>query len=244
MALTNLGLGNPMACQDYCREHEGQLHPLLNPQETPCGGISLYHPDWMHTKSLGTDAYLLGSCLAYMAQKILPASAEQNVAIMWDDIREYQSTHKAECRMSRLTWTMVKNDPFPKLSAKAMEIRWLIAPVAEVLKPWRGNTIVAWLYDLLQLSKGMDDLVFGNKTFRLTAEEARALGAATFAYNAIILGGNPSQSLLGISTSQASHFVILQSRTIICCTLVCMPATQASIQDWAFATKEKTSCPW
>ena len=121
-----------------------------------------------------------------MAQKILPATAEQNVAIMWDDIREYQSTHKAECRMSRLTWNMLKNDPFPKLSAKAMEIRWLIAPVAEVLKPWRGNPIVAWLYELLELSKGMDDLVFGNKTFRLTPEEARALGAATFAFNATL----------------------------------------------------------
>ena len=88
--------------------------------------------------------------------------------------------------MSRLTWNMVKNDPFPKLSAKAMEIRWLIAPVAEILRPWVGNAIVAWLHELLELSKGMDDLVFGNKTFRLTPEEARALGAATFAFNATL----------------------------------------------------------
>ena len=134
-----------------------------------------------------------------------------------------------------------QNDPFPKLSAKAMEIRWLIAPVAEVLKHWVGTAIVAWLHELLELSKRMDDLVFGNKkTRRPTPEEARALGAATFAFNATL-------SKLAWRFHQRGQPFCPHTppeRITICCILVCMPAKQASIQDFPFATRAKASCPW
>ena len=175
-----------MTLQEFLQEKQGDVHPLLNPAETPCGGLSLYRPDWMHTKTLGTDAYLLGTVLAFMAKKVLPGSAENNVSMMWETIREQYKIHKVDCRLSQLTYNMVKHEPFPKLSAKAMEIRHLIGPVAKVLEVWVANPVVAWLHKLVVLSKGMDDLVFGNKSFMLSPVDAQALGEAIFAFNSTL----------------------------------------------------------
>ena len=174
-------MGN-LSLQVFLQEKD-DVHPLLNLAETPCGGLSLYHPDWMHTKCLGTDAYLLGTCLACMAKKVLPGKAEDNVSYMWAIIREQYRLHKVGCRMSQLTLNMFKHEPFPRLSAKAMEIRCLLGPVAKVLEAWVSNPIVAWMHKLLVLSKGMDDLVFGTKSFKLSSADARALCQAIFAFN-------------------------------------------------------------
>ena len=78
----------------------------------------------MHTISLGADAYLLGNVFTYMAQVVLPSSADANMAVMWDSqwesIQHFYNTHSTPCRMSRLSMAMMKHESFPRLSAKLL----------------------------------------------------------------------------------------------------------------------------
>ena len=78
---------------------------------------------------------------------------------------------------------MLQNDPFPKLSAKAMEIRHLLAAVIHFSSAWLANPIIARFQKLLQLSHGLDEIVFSNKTFVLSMLERQALKEGTFKYN-------------------------------------------------------------
>ena len=52
------------------QEKRGAVHPLFHPLSTPGGALSLWVPDWMHSKHLGTDQSLLGSTLKYLVDRI------------------------------------------------------------------------------------------------------------------------------------------------------------------------------
>ena len=164
-------------------EKHDKVHPLFKPDMTPGGGLSLFYPDWMHTKSLGTDAHLVGSCLAFMAQKVLPGGVDASMAVMWDSIQEFYKAHKTPCRLTNLTYKMVKHEPFPRLAAKAMETRHLVPALQEILEPWVGIAEVAYFQRLLTLSRRLDDLVFENKTFKLSEDERQDLCQGIFEYN-------------------------------------------------------------
>ena len=138
----------------------------------------------MHTKCLGTDSNLVGSCLAYMAKELLPGTITDNVAAMWQDISSYYKANNTPCRLSHLTVKMIKNDPFHRLAAKAIEIRWLLPAVETILRPWTArDASVAWMHRLVVLSCRMDAIVFQNKSFLLTADERVALKGFIFEYN-------------------------------------------------------------
>ena len=141
----------------------------------------------MHTKCLGTDSNLLGSCLLYMVKHIMPGSAEDNLAMLWSSIREHYRTNKTSCRLSNLTLKMLKHEPFPRLAAKAMEIKCLLPAVEEVLKPWMGNNAhLQWFHKLVVLSRSLDDVIFGNKTFLLSKKERVLVRRAIFQYNQLL----------------------------------------------------------
>ena len=93
-------------------------HPLFQPASTPFGGLSVWHPDWMHTKCLGTDASLLGSVLMFLIQEVMPETAEGNLATIWQSVQLFYRAHKTRNRLGRLTINMVKHEPFPRLAAK------------------------------------------------------------------------------------------------------------------------------
>ena len=57
--------------QVFLAEHP-RPHPLFDPAVIPAGGLSVWQPDWMHTKLLGTDATLLGSCILYLIKEVMP----------------------------------------------------------------------------------------------------------------------------------------------------------------------------
>ena len=152
----------------FLQEHP-DAHPVLQPTVIPGGGLSLFVPDWMHTKSLGVDANLLGSCIAYLARVALPGTQEENIALIWYGIqREYRS-QKTAGRLGRLTFNMVKNPPFPRLSAKANEIMCLLPVMETLLQGWApSDPILVWFHRLVALSAQIDNLVFQNKTFVLS----------------------------------------------------------------------------
>ena len=95
----------------FLEEHP-HAHPVLQPRVIPGGGLTLFVPDWMHTKSLGVDANLLGSCIAYLAKVSLPGSVDANIALLWDGIQEQYRSQKVGGRLGRLTINMVKKWPF------------------------------------------------------------------------------------------------------------------------------------
>ena len=174
-------IATPLASlQAYLREC-APVHPLFDPEKTPLGGLSLFQPDWMHCKCLGTDTYLVGSVLAFMATEVLPKTIEENIDSLWEEIQKHYRLLNTKCRLSRLTWNMFKHQPFYKLSAKAIETRDLLPPLAAILEPWvASNPIVAWFQRLVLLSIRLDELVFGNPTMWLSLQERQTLKAGDF----------------------------------------------------------------
>ena len=163
------------------------MHPLFNPRKTPLGGLSLFQPDWMHCKCLGTDANLVGGALAYVCTEVFQGDPENNIAFLWAEIQKFYSQHKTKCRLSQLTWNMVQNQPFYRLSAKAVETRDLLPALAEILKPWVPHwPIVQWFQRLILLSASLDRLVFDNPTMFLNVKERQSLKEGVFQYNQLL----------------------------------------------------------
>ena len=149
----NWGLGCLALCQAFLRAHQPGVHPLFDPAQTPMGGLSLFQPDWMHCKCLGTDSNLAGSVLAFLCTEVLRGPPEHNIALIWERVQVYYRQHNTKCRLSNLTWTMVLHKPFFKLSAKAIETRDLLPALEAILSHWAENPIVQWFQRLVFLSR-------------------------------------------------------------------------------------------
>ena len=138
----------------------------------------------MHTKSLGTDSTLVGSCLLFLAKEVLPGTVDANFLFIWEAVQKFYKENRTQCRLSKLTQTMVKNEPFPKLSAKAVETRDLLPALEFFLRAWLGvNPLVVWFHRLVAISCRLDTLVFSNKTMWLSEVERLALRKGVFEYN-------------------------------------------------------------
>ena len=172
-----------LAQQEFIAEFP-ECHPLFRPDRTPSGGISLFLPDWMHTKSLGTDAELVGSAVVYMCKKVLNHGSEDlNIAVVWAAVQAFYRANRTRCRLGRLTMNMVKHDPFPRLSAKAVETRDLLPALEFFFRDWVHQPVCAWFHRLLLLSVRMDQLVFSNPGFLLTVRERQRFKELVFGYN-------------------------------------------------------------
>ena len=173
-----------MPCLQELLMQTPDAHVLFNPTCVACGGLSLFVPDYMHTKCLGTDSNLLGSAIAYLAKEFLPGTVEENMAIIWEGVKREHRSQRSPCRLSHLTFKMVKHDPFPRLSAKAIEIRCLLPVLEPVLRGWSGGSPqVAWFHRLVVLSMQMDNIVFGTKSLVLGAGDGDRLKDLIFQFN-------------------------------------------------------------
>ena len=141
----------------------------------------------MHTKSQGTDADLLGSVLAYWAKEVLPESPEDNIAFIWSRVQMFYQANRTKCRLSRLTYNMVKHAPFPRLSAKAVETRDLLPAVEDFCRQWvhenPDDAVCVHFHRLLLLSTHLDRLVFSNPGYLFTREAAAEFRDGIFLYN-------------------------------------------------------------
>ena len=156
------------------------------PDQVPGGGLSLFKPDYMHTKLLGVDANVLGSLIAFLVKEVMPASIEDNVALLWSQIQEYYKEHQPPCRLGRLTYKMVRHDPFPRLAAKAIEVRWLLPAMASVVRAWVGRAEVAHFARLVAQSCRMDEIVFGCKEFRFSVADRAEFQQLCFSFNQVL----------------------------------------------------------
>ena len=138
----------------------------------------------MHTKSLGTDADLVGSAVVYMCKKVLDhGDADRNIAVVWASVQAFYRANRTRCRLSRLTMNMVKHEPFPKLSAKAVETRDLLPALEFFFRDWVHDGVCAWFHRLLLLSVRLDQLVFGNPGFMLSVRERQLFRNVVFEYH-------------------------------------------------------------
>ena len=222
--------------QEFLQENP-DAHQLFRPDVTPFSGLSVWLPDWMHTKCLGTDANLVGSALWYLIKEVMPEDAEANLATIWASVQSFYKAQKTKNRVSRLTLNMVKPEKaiFPKLSAKALETRDLIPAVEHLLRDWVGNPQCAWFHRLVFLSMKLDELVFSNKTCFLSLEDRDALRAGIFEYSQLLT------KLAHFFHRRGKAFCNYTPKTTTCCTLGCMPQRQASAQGWRFVFKVRTS---
>ena len=74
---------------------------------------------------LGIFTWLLGSCASWVAKKILPMTFEKNLEHLLESLKAWHKQHgdKRHKMIGRLTKGMVEGKPFPKLHAKASEVR-------------------------------------------------------------------------------------------------------------------------
>ncbi len=54
-----------LSWKQYRQRQNLVIHPLLDEAILDNAGIEQFMPDWMHTKHLGVDAYLLASCISW-----------------------------------------------------------------------------------------------------------------------------------------------------------------------------------
>ena len=138
----------------------------------------------MHTKSLGTDATLVGSCLLFLAKEVLPGRIDDNFVVIWEAVQKFYKENRTQCRLSKITQNMVAHEPFPRLSAKAVETRDLLPALEHFLRAWLGvNPLLVWFHRLVALSCRLDTVVFSNKTMWLSDADCLALRNGVFEYN-------------------------------------------------------------
>lgn len=151
----------------------------------PGAGIQAFVPDYMHTKHLGTDQYLVASVLMYLCTEVLPGSADENLGVVWKDIKkqyaELETPHSY--RVSHLTMGMLGAQPFPRAKTKAAETRCLLLPVARILDQYEQTEDLRQMKLLLLLSAKMDEVVHGCQDFRLPPQGVTQFQLAVAHYN-------------------------------------------------------------
>ena len=91
----------------------------------PGVGICNWCPDWLHTKALGTDAWLFGSVLEMMCSHMLPGNFEQNLETLRTEILELFEELKTRNRLPTLAKGMFHRgaSKFPCLKGRGSCIK-------------------------------------------------------------------------------------------------------------------------
>ena len=75
-------------------------------------GVSIlnYCPDWLHTKALGTDAWLYGSILFSVCLHVLPGNFKENLETLRRGLPEAYDSLKVKERLPKLSQGMFHRD--------------------------------------------------------------------------------------------------------------------------------------
>jgi hypothetical protein len=147
--------------------------PLFDIPGVTCRTVAL---DYMHCKYLGSDQYLFGSVLYVLCFFVMAASPEENMAVIWNFIKQFYKANKTKVRYHYLNRISMfqKKKGFPKLRGKAAEIRSL-GPALHQL--WKTHMVEALgihrhIEMMLRMNVAMEDLLLefkGEDKFPTTA---------------------------------------------------------------------------
>ena len=162
-----------------------------------CSALAV-HLDLMHSKYLGTDQYVYGSCLALLVCEILHGTPEENVQTIWMDIKQYYRDHNVKIRyryLNKLTMFLRKSGA-PKLRGKACEIRHVAGAILHVWTKYMSGDLQIHkeIKILLKCSVRMEDLITDNRHEIAFAPEEASKYART------------CQHMLTLHASLANHF--------------------------------------
>ena len=117
----------------FAEQHPGR-HRLM--RHVPGVGISVFIPDILHVKHLGTDAYYLGGLLALLVKYVMPGTQEDNLATLWIAIEVVYKRKRTRNRFGAITLGMIKSSkkPLPCLSGRGLQVKDLVPVMIDVSK--------------------------------------------------------------------------------------------------------------
>ena len=100
--------------------------------------------DFMHSKYLGSDQLMYGSCLAILVNSIMPnPDPEENLKVLWRTVQRWYSQHPVPVQFWYLTKLsmFIRKSGYPKLRGKAAEIRWFSGPMKYIWDMYHNPAI-------------------------------------------------------------------------------------------------------
>ena len=177
------------------QHHRAAGRPVFS---IPGVSITSCIPDWMHSKHLGLDQYLLGSTLWLLCFQlggdVEPAGV---LARVFHEVKCYYKAYRVKHQFSTLKLSMFvqkgkEQTSFPCLKGKAAEVRWLVYALHDVWRQWPKPDEIFWSQCELALKRSMEleDLLVNNfQHFKLPAQEQatmqRLIGEFLALYNAL-----------------------------------------------------------
>ena len=147
-------------------------------------GISIdaISPDWMHTKHLGTDAYLYASVLMLLVHRISPLRRDQAMEDIWAKISAMYHRFGIRDGYSEIRFSMFEpgavrrgRAQFPCMKGKAAEIKSLCRPLLEIWTSMMdgGDRQHRQVRIALMASMELEDLMRANKhNYRFFGDDA------------------------------------------------------------------------
>ena len=88
------------------------------------------YPDWMHSKHMGTDAYLYASVLWLLVYRMLAGTPDENLTTVWNEMLSFYKTrgisgHYTNMYIGMFTRRATPNSQYPKMRGRAAEIKLL-----------------------------------------------------------------------------------------------------------------------
>lgn len=152
----------------------------------------------MHCKFLGVDQYVFGSVLALLTCEVMPGSPQQNLDLLWSEIKHLYHQHNTKVRyryLNKLTMFLRQNGT-PKLRGKAGEIRHFADIIVHLWQRHMSSELLVHkqIHLLLKLSARMEQLITDNREeIAFPAPEARKFAKAC-------------QEMLSLHAVLANHF--------------------------------------
>lgn len=162
-----------------------------------CSALTV-HLDYMHCKFLGVDQYVFGSVLALLTCEVMPGSPQQNLDLLWSEIKHLYHQHNTKVRyryLNKLTMFLRQNGT-PKLRGKAGEIRHFADIIVHLWQRHMSSELLVHkqIHLLLKLSARMEQLITDNREeIAFPPPEARKFATAC-------------QEMLSLHAVLANHF--------------------------------------
>ena len=132
-------------------------------------GVSVlsYVPDIMHCKILGSDPVFLGNIIRYLTHYVLGGNPDQNLRLVWAEIKAFYRELCVDNRYSNLTHNMVHppNKKLPQLKGKTADVRDIIRPLWLVANKYLSMDAAHHrdMVDGLEATMGIEQIIHEHK---------------------------------------------------------------------------------